>query len=205
MNAINKQVKEVHTFLWWFEEAKAFKIFMSHAVTDIQSTILALHFTVAIYLFRPFQLQIYHHRSTVVARRATPHSAAEPSPQCRRWQILKDDQTLESYGCFNWNSLSGPVPSNLNNLTSVRELYLSNNNLNGPLPNLTGMNFLNSLQVVVEQLEREVAELRHALADKQEQENVMLQQEQRVTEDAHRFAEQDAATQRYAAQVLQET
>ncbi|KAI7992431.1 putative glycerol-3-phosphate dehydrogenase [NAD(+)] 1, cytosolic [Camellia lanceoleosa] len=56
---------------------------------------------------------------------------------------------------------------------------------------------------------REVAELRHALADKQEQENVMLQvlmrveQEQRVTEDAHRFVEQDAAAQRYAAQVLQ--
>ncbi|CAL5328474.1 unnamed protein product [Camellia sinensis] len=125
--------------------------------------------------------------------------------------------------CFNWNSLNGPVPSNLNNLTSVRELYLSNNNLNGPLPNLTGMNFLNSLNnsfnssavppwhtsLEVEQLEREVTELRHALADKQEQKNVMLQvltrveQEQRVTEDAHRFAEQDAAAQRYAAQVLQ--
>ncbi|CAL5349239.1 unnamed protein product [Camellia sinensis] len=62
---------------------------------------------------------------------------------------------------------------------------------------------------IVEQLEREVAELRHALVDKQEQKNVMLQvlmrveQEQRVTEDAHKFAEQDAAAQRYAAQVLQ--
>ncbi|GMQ05230.1 hypothetical protein CsSME_00050341 [Camellia sinensis var. sinensis] len=62
---------------------------------------------------------------------------------------------------------------------------------------------------LVEQLEREVAELRHALVDKQEQKNVMLQvlmrveQEQRVTEDAHKFAEQDAAAQRYAAQVLQ--
>ncbi|KAI8029242.1 TBC1 domain family member 9 [Camellia lanceoleosa] len=66
------------------------------------------------------------------------------------------------------------------------------------------------LSARVEQLEREVAELRRALADKQEQENVMLQvlmrveQEQRVTEDARRFAEQDAAAQRYAAQVLQE-
>ena len=99
----------------------------------------------------------------------------------------------------------------------------------------------------VEQLEQEVAELRQALSDKQEQENAMLQvsfvlflfvdcmlssffpffpnllwpcdgdgdcllnlqvlmrveQEQRVTEDARRFAEQDAAAQRYAAQVLQ--
>ncbi|KAI7990359.1 hypothetical protein LOK49_LG12G02749 [Camellia lanceoleosa] len=32
-----------------------------------------------------------------------------------------------------------------------------------------------------------------------------VEQEQRVTEDAHRFAEQDAATQRYATQVLQKT
>uniref|UniRef100_A0A5B6ZX67 Putative TBC1 domain family member 8B n=1 Tax=Davidia involucrata TaxID=16924 RepID=A0A5B6ZX67_DAVIN len=66
------------------------------------------------------------------------------------------------------------------------------------------------LSARVEQLEREVAELRQALAEKQEQENAMLQvlmrveQEQRVTEDARRFAEQDAAAQRYAAQVLQE-
>lgn len=30
-----------------------------------------------------------------------------------------------------------------------------------------------------------------------------VEQEQRVTEDARRFAEQDAAAQRYAAQVLQ--
>ncbi|KAJ4832845.1 hypothetical protein Tsubulata_001927 [Turnera subulata] len=62
----------------------------------------------------------------------------------------------------------------------------------------------------VEQLEQEVSELRKALADKQEQENAMLQvlmrveQEQRVTEDARRYAEQDAAAQRYAVQVLQE-
>lgn len=91
----------------------------------------------------------------------------------------------------------------------------------------------------VEQLEQEVADLRRALSDKQEQESVMLQvfiscsfvcgsfillsllvlvitrclsilqvlmrveQEQRVTEDARRFSEQDAAAQRYAAQVLQ--
>ncbi|PON75377.1 Rab-GTPase-TBC domain containing protein [Parasponia andersonii] len=66
------------------------------------------------------------------------------------------------------------------------------------------------LSAKVEQLEQEVAELRRALSDKQEQENAMLQvlmrveQEQRVTEDARRFAEQDAEAQRYAAQVLQE-
>ncbi|XP_052204506.1 uncharacterized protein LOC127809611 isoform X6 [Diospyros lotus] len=66
------------------------------------------------------------------------------------------------------------------------------------------------LSARVEQLEQEVAGLRQALADKQEQENAMLQvlmrveQEQRVTEDARRFAEQDAAAQRYAAQMLQE-
>ena len=32
-----------------------------------------------------------------------------------------------------------------------------------------------------------------------------VEQEQKVTEDARRFAEQDAAAQRYAAQVLQVT
>ncbi|KAL2950490.1 hypothetical protein AAZX31_20G229500 [Glycine max] len=66
------------------------------------------------------------------------------------------------------------------------------------------------LSAKVEQLDEEVAQLRQALADKQEQETAMLQvlmrveQEQKVTEDARRFAEQDAAAQRYAAQVLQE-
>lgn len=66
------------------------------------------------------------------------------------------------------------------------------------------------LSAKVEQLEQEVIELRQLLADKQEQEHAMLQvlmrveQEQRVTEDARIFAEQDAAAQRYAAQVLQE-
>lgn len=66
------------------------------------------------------------------------------------------------------------------------------------------------LSARVEQLEQEVAELRQALAYKQEQENAMLQvlmrveQEQRVTEDARIFAEQDAAAQRYAVHLLQE-
>ncbi|KAA8545362.1 hypothetical protein F0562_020146 [Nyssa sinensis] len=36
----------------------------------------------------------------------------------------------------------GPAPSNLNNLTSVKELLLCNNKLTGPIPNLTGMNSL---------------------------------------------------------------
>ncbi|KAL1213701.1 Rab GTPase-activating protein 22 [Cardamine amara subsp. amara] len=66
------------------------------------------------------------------------------------------------------------------------------------------------LSAQVEQLEQELAEVQRLLSDKQEQEGAMLQvlmrveQEQKVTEDARRFAEQDAAAQRYAAQVLQE-
>ncbi|KAL8109568.1 leucine-rich repeat receptor protein kinase HPCA1-like isoform X1 [Apium graveolens] len=40
------------------------------------------------------------------------------------------------------NLFSGYVPENLNNLTHVNELFLSNNRLSGPLPNLAGMNFL---------------------------------------------------------------
>ncbi|KAI8015333.1 putative GTPase-activating protein AN11010 [Camellia lanceoleosa] len=66
------------------------------------------------------------------------------------------------------------------------------------------------LSARVEQLEQEVAELRQALSDKKEQENVMLQvlmrveQEQKVTEDARVFAEQDATAQRYAVQMLEE-
>ncbi|XP_047316212.1 TBC1 domain family member 10B-like [Impatiens glandulifera] len=66
------------------------------------------------------------------------------------------------------------------------------------------------LSAKVELLEREIVENRQALQDKQEQEKAMLQvlmrveQEQRVTEDARRYAEQEATTQRNAAQVLQE-
>ncbi|KAF6150566.1 hypothetical protein GIB67_030367 [Kingdonia uniflora] len=65
------------------------------------------------------------------------------------------------------------------------------------------------LSVKVEVLEQEVADLRQALADKQEQERAVIQvlmrveQEQRITEDARRFAEQDAASQRHNAHVLQ--
>ncbi|KAF8397604.1 hypothetical protein HHK36_016524 [Tetracentron sinense] len=76
--------------------------------------------------------------------------------------------------------------------------------------NMVGYSFVSYCVFQVEQLEQEVTELRQALADKQEQEHAMLQvlmrveQEQRVTEDARRFAEQDATAQRYAAHVLQE-
>ncbi|CAD6203512.1 unnamed protein product [Miscanthus lutarioriparius] len=41
------------------------------------------------------------------------------------------------------NSLSGQVPLNLNNLTKVNELNLANNQLTGTLPDLTGMDLLN--------------------------------------------------------------
>ncbi|MQL99849.1 hypothetical protein Taro_032580 [Colocasia esculenta] len=41
------------------------------------------------------------------------------------------------------NSLSGAVPTNLNNLTNLNELNLANNQLTGGLPDLTGMNTLN--------------------------------------------------------------
>ncbi|ONK62391.1 uncharacterized protein A4U43_C07F3390 [Asparagus officinalis] len=67
-----------------------------------------------------------------------------------------------------------------------------------------------TLTAKVEQLEQEAAELRKALSEKQEQESAMLEvlmrveQEQKVAEDARISAEQDAAAQRYAANVLQE-
>ncbi|MCD9560927.1 hypothetical protein HAX54_019790 [Datura stramonium] len=45
------------------------------------------------------------------------------------------------------NLLSGSVPQNLNNLTHVQELHISNNKLNGLLPNLTGLDVLNYLDM----------------------------------------------------------
>ncbi|KAH0995667.1 hypothetical protein GBA52_019531 [Prunus armeniaca] len=63
---------------------------------------------------------------------------------------------------------------------------------------------------VVEQLEKEVAELQQALADKTEQEAAMLkvlmwmEQEQKATEDARISAEQEVAVQKNAVHVLQE-
>ncbi|KAI3512087.1 hypothetical protein L1887_19271 [Cichorium endivia] len=66
------------------------------------------------------------------------------------------------------------------------------------------------LSARIEHMEREVAELHQLLADKKEQEKKMLEvlmrveQEQKVTEDARRAAEQDAAAQRYLVSVLEE-
>ncbi|XP_050214535.1 leucine-rich repeat receptor protein kinase HPCA1 [Mercurialis annua] len=45
------------------------------------------------------------------------------------------------------NAFSGIVPTNLNNLTNLVELHLANNQLRGPLPNLTGMNSLSYLDL----------------------------------------------------------
>lgn len=66
------------------------------------------------------------------------------------------------------------------------------------------------LSAKVEKLEAEVSELRKTFADKQEQEQAMLQilvrmeQEQKVTEDARIAAERDAVEQKYVAHLLQE-
>ncbi|OIT20282.1 putative leucine-rich repeat receptor-like protein kinase [Nicotiana attenuata] len=45
------------------------------------------------------------------------------------------------------NSLDGSIPSTLNNLTRTSELFLSNNEFTGPLPDLAGMNALNYLDM----------------------------------------------------------
>ncbi|KAG2309323.1 hypothetical protein Bca4012_081700 [Brassica carinata] len=66
------------------------------------------------------------------------------------------------------------------------------------------------LNAKIEQLEQGVTELRKLVSDKKDQEAAMIQvlmrmeQEHKVTEDARRVAEQDAAVQRHAAEVLQE-
>ncbi|CAI9091040.1 OLC1v1025957C1 [Oldenlandia corymbosa var. corymbosa] len=95
-------------------------------------------------------------------------------------------------------------------LEEKRSAELRSEELETALMEMVKQDNRRQLSARVEQLERELAELRQALADKQEQEAAMLQvlmrveQEQKVTEDARRFAEQDANAQRYAAQVLQE-
>ncbi|XP_002968609.2 EVI5-like protein [Selaginella moellendorffii] len=66
------------------------------------------------------------------------------------------------------------------------------------------------LSAKVESLEAELSTVKQMLSDKQEQEKAMVQvmlrieQEQKLTEDARCFAEQDAAAQRHAATVMQE-
>ncbi|KAK8677283.1 hypothetical protein V6N13_142831 [Hibiscus sabdariffa] len=95
-------------------------------------------------------------------------------------------------------------------LEEKRSAVLRSEELETALMEMVKQDNRRQLSARVEQLEQEVAELRRALSDKQEQENAMLQVlmrvelEQRVTEDARRFAEQDATAQRYIAQVLQE-
>ncbi|KAG4181149.1 hypothetical protein ERO13_A10G208300v2 [Gossypium hirsutum] len=95
-------------------------------------------------------------------------------------------------------------------LEEKRSAVLRSEELETALMEMVKQDNRRQLSARVEQLEQEVAELRMALSQKQEQENAMLQvlmrveQDQRVTEDARRFAEQDAAAQRYAVQVLQE-
>uniref|UniRef100_M4DKI5 Rab-GAP TBC domain-containing protein n=1 Tax=Brassica campestris TaxID=3711 RepID=M4DKI5_BRACM len=75
------------------------------------------------------------------------------------------------------------------------------------LQSMTGSTFERSQ--LIEQLEQGVRELRKLVSDKKDQEAAMIQvlmgieQEHKVTEDARRAAEQDAAAQRHAAQVLQ--
>ncbi|KAA3464749.1 gtpase-activating protein [Gossypium australe] len=66
------------------------------------------------------------------------------------------------------------------------------------------------LSAKIEELEQEVLDLRQGLADKKEQEAAVhkvlmqLEQEQLITEDARKHAEQDAAEERNAVIVLQE-
>lgn len=55
-------------------------------------------------------------------------------------------QTLEVVR-LDRNSLDGSIPSTLKNLTLTNELFLSNNKFTGPLPDLTGMNALNYLDM----------------------------------------------------------
>ncbi|XP_074309242.1 leucine-rich repeat receptor protein kinase HPCA1-like isoform X4 [Silene latifolia] len=51
-------------------------------------------------------------------------------------------QTLQAVR-LDRNKLGGHIPSNLKDLTDVNELVLSNNDFSGPVPDLTGMNNLN--------------------------------------------------------------
>ncbi|GAB2286749.1 hypothetical protein Dimus_039790 [Dionaea muscipula] len=95
-------------------------------------------------------------------------------------------------------------------LEEKRSAELRSEELETALMEMVKQDNRRQLSARVEQLEQEVSELRRALADKQEQERAMLEvlmrveQEQKVTEDARRYAEQEAAAQRYAAQLLQE-
>ncbi|KAE9446770.1 hypothetical protein C3L33_21338, partial [Rhododendron williamsianum] len=53
-----------------------------------------------------------------------------------------------SYRRLDGNSLTGSVPSQFNNLTSINVLYLSNNQLSGPIPNLSTMKSLTTYDCI---------------------------------------------------------
>ncbi|CAI9783214.1 unnamed protein product [Fraxinus pennsylvanica] len=95
-------------------------------------------------------------------------------------------------------------------LEEKRSAMLRAEELEAALMEMVKQDNRRELSARVEQLELEVSELRQTLADKKEQENAMLQvllrveQEQKVTEDARLFAEQDAAAQSYAVNVIKE-
>ncbi|XP_018499921.2 TBC1 domain family member 2A isoform X1 [Pyrus x bretschneideri] len=95
-------------------------------------------------------------------------------------------------------------------LEEKRSAVLRAEELETALMEMVKLDNRRELTTRVEQLEQEVAELRQALADKTEQETAMLkvlmwlEQEQKVTEDARVCAEQEAAAQKSAVNVLQE-
>ncbi|BBH06054.1 Ypt/Rab-GAP domain of gyp1p superfamily protein [Prunus dulcis] len=95
-------------------------------------------------------------------------------------------------------------------LEEKRSAVLRAEELETALMEIVKLDNRRELSARVEQLEKEVAELQQALADKTEQEAAMLkvlmwmEQEQKVTEDARISAEQEGAVQKNAVHVLQE-
>ncbi|XP_074369253.1 leucine-rich repeat receptor protein kinase HPCA1-like [Apium graveolens] len=61
-------------------------------------------------------------------------------------ETIGNVQTLEVLR-LDRNALTGKVPPNLINLSNLNQLNLSHNKLSGPLPNLTGMNSLNHVDL----------------------------------------------------------
>uniref|UniRef100_A0A0E0KC72 Rab-GAP TBC domain-containing protein n=1 Tax=Oryza punctata TaxID=4537 RepID=A0A0E0KC72_ORYPU len=95
-------------------------------------------------------------------------------------------------------------------LEEKRSAELRSEELETALMEMVKQDNRHMLSANVEKLEAEVSELRKSFADKQEQEQAMLQilirmeQEQKVAEDARIAAERDAADKKYAAHLLQE-
>ncbi|CAM8975360.1 unnamed protein product [Rhodiola kirilowii] len=94
-------------------------------------------------------------------------------------------------------------------LEDKRSAELRSEELETALMEMVKQDNRRQLSARVEQLEHEVAELQQFLSDKQEQEHAMLQvlmrveQEQRLTEDARRYAEQEAVAHRQESEELQ--